>query len=88
MDAGRGQDGAVVDAIRELAAARLDPPGGPIDLDRPLADVTDSLGLSILVAALEGRFDVAIADRDVARIRTLRDLARLVEARRPPPPSA
>jgi acyl carrier protein len=50
-----------------------------VDLDTPVDDVSDSLKLSELIIAIEQRFDVALEDSAVGRVRVLRDLVRLVE---------
>ncbi|MCA1827897.1 MAG: acyl carrier protein [Myxococcales bacterium] len=42
----------------------------------------DSVGLLTLVVGLEDRFRVALAEEDAAKVRTVRDLAALVCARR------
>jgi acyl carrier protein len=67
------------DAVRAITATHLEVAPDTVDLDAPLLDTVDSMGVSIIVAGLEQRFDVAFADRDVAKVRTLRELARLTE---------
>ena len=42
----------------------------------------DSVGLLTLVVGLEDRFRIALAEEDAASVRTVRDLAALVDARR------
>lgn len=42
----------------------------------------DSVGLLTLVVGLEDRFRIALAEEDAAGVRTVRDLAALVAARR------
>lgn len=42
----------------------------------------DSVGLLTLVVGLEDRFRVALAEEDAATVRTVRELAALVEQRR------
>jgi acyl carrier protein len=55
-----------------------------VDLDTPVDEVTDSLKLSELIIAIEQRFDVALEDSAVGRLRVLRDLVNLVEQKLPP----
>ncbi len=43
----------------------------------------DSVGLLTLVVGLEDRFRIALQEEDAAGVRTVRDLAALVIARRP-----
>ena len=44
----------------------------------------DSVGLLTLVVGLEDRFRIALAEEDAAGVRTVRELAALVQSRRPP----
>jgi acyl carrier protein len=50
------------------------------DHDDLVADLQlDSVGLLTLVVGLEDRFRIALTEEDAARVRTVRDLAALVE---------
>jgi acyl carrier protein len=71
----------VDEVVRAFAARQFDVALDQLDLDTPLADVSDSLGLSVLVVNLEERFGIAISDGEVAKARVVGDLARIVEAR-------
>ena len=44
----------------------------------------DSVGLLTLVVGLEDRFRIALAEEDAAGVRTVQELAALVETRRQP----
>ncbi len=44
----------------------------------------DSVGLLTLVVGLEDRFRIALAEEDAAGVRTVQELAALVQSRRPP----
>ena len=70
----------VDDVVKNLAAKHFEVPSDEVDLDVPLAEASDSIGLSILVVALEQEFNVALEDSAIAKARCLRDLARIVEA--------
>ena len=72
----------VLETIRTIARAEL-------ELERPvqpgddlLADLgLDSLGLTILAVGLENRFRVKLSQEDAVGLRTVGDLAKLVERR-------
>ncbi len=70
---------AVEDTVRAIVAKHLEVGPDAIDLDKPLDETADSIGLSIIVVALEQRFGIAFDDRDIARARNLRDVVRLIE---------
>lgn len=72
---------SIDEVLRNMAAKHFEVASDEVDLDRPLADAADSIGLSILVVALEEKFNVALEDSAIAKARCLRDLARMVEAR-------
>ena len=57
----------------------------PVDLDTPVDEAADSLKLSELVVALEQRFDIALDDTALGRVRVLNDLIALVRAKLPSP---
>ncbi len=53
--------------------------------DDLIADLQlDSVGLLTLVVGLEDRFRIALAEEDAAGVRTVQELAALVQSRRPP----
>lgn len=64
----------------ELGLSREVRPGDDLVADLQL----DSVGLLTLVVGLEDRFRIALAEEDAAAVRTVRDLAALVEQRRAP----
>ena len=73
----------VLAEIRRVAAFELEldrpvEPGDAITSDLQL----DSVATLTLVVALEDRFRIRLDDADAARVRTVADLVRLVEARR------
>lgn len=52
--------------------------------DDLIADLQlDSVGLLTLVVGLEDRFRIALAEEDAAGVRTVQELAALVQSRRP-----
>ena len=75
----------VLEEIRHIAAYEL-------AIDRPIEpddELTgdlqlDSVARLTLVVALEDRFRMRIDDHDASHLRTVLDLVRLVDARRPP----
>jgi acyl carrier protein len=71
----------VEDTLGDLIAKHFRVPRTAVDLDLPIEEVPDSLKLSELIIDLEQRFDVALEDSAVARVRVLRDLIPLVEER-------
>ncbi len=89
-EANRGAEGATAAAAGEVLAeirrvlrdelglAREALPDDDLVSDLQL----DSVGLLTLVVGLEDRFRVALAEEDAAAVRTVRDLAALVEGRR------
>ncbi len=62
----------------ELSLAREVVPGDDLVTDLHL----DSVGLLTLVVGLEDRFRVALTEDDASRVRTVADLASLVQERR------
>jgi acyl carrier protein len=62
----------------ELALEREVRPADDLVADLQL----DSLGLITLVIGLEDRFRIVLAEEDAARVRTVADLAALVQERR------
>jgi acyl carrier protein len=82
LDQGAPCERDVLEEIERVAMeSGIDPPLDPdAELQRDLA--LDSLALITLVVSLEDRFQVALSEEDAAEVRTARQLAALVVARR------
>jgi acyl carrier protein len=82
VDSGRAlseRERAVMDRIREIAAAELTlAPVLQPDDDLVATLELDSLTRLTLLVAIEDRFQVALSDAALAKVRTLADLSRLV----------
>jgi acyl carrier protein len=82
VDSGRAlseRERQAMEQIRAIAAAQLDlavEPGPDDDLIETLE--LDSLTRLSLLVAIEDRFQVALSDDALAKVRTLADLSRLV----------
>jgi acyl carrier protein len=67
-------------AIKDLAAKQFGREPNTIDADVPFAQLgADSLGLLEFLFELEDQFDVTIAQDEVAKLHTLRELAALID---------
>jgi acyl carrier protein len=67
-------------AIKEAAAKQFGRDVSAIDADVPFQQLgADSLGLLEFLFELEDQFDITIAQDDVAKLQTLRELAALVD---------
>ena len=74
--------GEILSGIAEVARRHLDWKGEIVEGQRLVEDLgLDSIRLLVLAAEVENRFRVALSPEDDARIRTVGDLARLVEER-------
>ena len=76
-------DGEIVQmfavAISEVTSKRCD----AVSSESVIADLgIDSLGLMQVVGILEDQLGVTLADEDIARIRTVGDIERLITAKR------
>jgi acyl carrier protein len=67
-------------AIKETAAKQFGRDVNTIDADVPFDQLgADSLGLLEFLFELEDQFDISIAQDEVAKLHTLRELAALVD---------
>ena len=82
----------IENSIRQFITEELNTDGSNLSDDYPLLErnVLDSLGLFQLVAFLEDRFGVEIADEDLvpSHFGTVRSIARLVDEKRHELPTA
>ena len=66
--------------IKELAAKQFGRDASSIDADAPFEQLgADSLGLLELLFELEDQFDITIAQDEVVKLHTLRELTALVD---------
>jgi len=73
----------VVAEIRRVLRDELGLSREPKPEDDLVSDLhLDSVGLLTLVVGLEDRFRIALAEEDAAKVRTVRELAALVDERR------
>jgi D-alanine--poly(phosphoribitol) ligase subunit 2 len=72
-------------AVLEIFRTSLDVEVGGVDVDVIEAGLLDSLGLIVLVAEIEDRFEVRIPFEtlEVDQFRTVASIARLVDTERP-----
>jgi acyl carrier protein len=81
----RAQSVSPLERTRSVVADVLRIPVADLDTDAPLAEVTtlDSLSLAEIASALDDSFGVRLPSTELAEVRSVRDLAELVE-RSPP----
>lgn len=68
----------IEEEVRRLVAEHLDMQLDAVDLDASVEEIANSLELSTIFYEVEKHFDLAFADRDIGRLRIVRDLAALV----------
>ena len=70
-----------LERTRTVVAGVLGIPAADLDTDTPLAEVTtlDSLSLAEIASALDDSFGVRLPSAELGDVRSVRDLAELVE---------